>query len=180
MYGIINSTIESLVTENYGEAVWNKVKNKSEEELDIKDLQIPDDDMRTFRLAIATAEVLGISINEVLFKFGEYWVISIGLQYYSLIMQTDKNNLREFLFNLPKFYKKVMLMCPNIAPPDFKVIDKGNNKVEIHNYSSIKGLAYFMNGLISGMGKAYKQSPEIQLKKSRIVGRDHEEFAINW
>lgn len=180
MYGIINSAIESLVTENYGEEVWINVKAKSEEELNIKDLNIPNDDLVTFRLAIATAEVLGLSINEVLFKFGEYWVISIGMQYYSLIMQTDKNNLREFLFNLPKFYNKVMLMCPNIAPPNFKVIDKGNNKVEIHNYSSIKGLAYFMNGLISGMGKAYKQSPEIELKKSRVACRDHEEFAINW
>jgi hypothetical protein len=180
MYGIVNKAIEGLVTENYGEEVWNKIKIKSEVNVSNFISNESYDDSVTYKLAIAASEVLETPVNNVLFKFGEYWILRTGLQYYGLLMQSGGNNLRDFLINLPNFHSRVMFMYPNITPPEFKIIELGNHQIELHYYSSREGLTDFMHGLISGMGKMYKESPVISLKNSRANGIDHDEFLINW
>lgn len=180
MYGIVNKAIEGLVTENFGEAVWQKVRINSGIEFDnfISNNSYHDD--VTYKLAISASEVLGAPLSQVLFLFGEYWILNTGLQHYGSLMHSGGANLKEFLFNLPNFHSRVMLMFPNITPPEFKVVENSADTLELHYYSTREGLTDFMHGLISGLGKMYKEEITITLKDSRASGLDHDEFLIQW
>ena len=60
MYGIVNKAIQGLVTEQFGEQVWNKVKESSGVNIDtfLSSESYPDE--TTYKLAGAASEVLNI------------------------------------------------------------------------------------------------------------------------
>jgi len=87
MYGIVNKAIEGLVTENYGEAVWQKVKVRSEINVSNFVSNESYDDSITYKLAVAASDVLEVLLYQVLFLFGvigkqngvaALWIVNAG------------------------------------------------------------------------------------------------------
>ena len=74
MYGLVNKAIQGLLTENYGEETWQEVKEKSGVKVDRFVNNEPYDDSITYKLVGTAAEVLKVSLSDVLKSFGEYWV----------------------------------------------------------------------------------------------------------
>ena len=72
MYGIINKSIQDLITANFGDDKWEKVKEKSAVDVDFFLSNEPYDDDITYKLANAAAEVLDLTLGEVLQAFGEW------------------------------------------------------------------------------------------------------------
>ena len=180
MYGIINKAIEGLVTENFGGEIWEQIKIKSEVNIDHFISNNAYDDSVTYKLAGAAAEVLNIGVDQVLFLFGEYWILKTGSESYGSLMKAGGRNLKEFLKNLPNFHSRVMLMYPKITPPEFKIIERIDGSTELHYYSTRDGLIDFMHGLISGLGKMFEEKIEISKLGNRSTGLDHDEFLISW
>ena len=180
MYGIVNKAIKGLVIENFGDEAWEKIK--SESGVDIDDFLSNEayDDSLTFSLAQGAADVLGVSLKDVLNLFGEYWILNTGMKNYGSLMEAGGDNLQEFLENLPNFHSRVMLMFPNLEPPEFRVSDVENKNVKVHYYSHRQGLEEFVRGLLSGLGKLFETHTEIELIESRNQGHDHEVFHVKW
>ena len=82
-------------------------------------------------------------------------------------MEGGGSNLKEFLINLPSFHSRVMLMYPNLDPPEFKVSDIQDTSLHLHYFSKRPGLQDFMIGLLSGLGKMFDVSVNINLLQSR-------------
>jgi Haem-NO-binding len=180
MYGIVNKAIEDLVTEQFGADTWEAVKEKSGVDIDFFLSNEPYDDAITYQLAGAAAEVLGISVGEVLMAFGEHWVLRTGKEKYSGLMQAGGSSLQEFLVNLPVFHNRVMLIYPKLTPPEFKVSDETPNSIHVHYFSKREGLQEFVRGLLQGLGKMYHTPVSIDLIQSRTEGSDHEIFKVTW
>jgi len=180
MHGIVNKAIQGLVIENYGEATWNEIKIQSETNIDFFIAYESYDDSITFKLATSAAKVLKISVSEVLQSLGEYWILKTGQKHYGSLMKTGGNSLKEFLINLPNFHSRVMLMFPNINPPEFKITNVAENNLSLHYYSSRSGLADFVIGLLHGIGKMFDNKVTIITLNSREQGDDHEIFKVNW
>lgn len=180
MYGIVNKAIQDLLTDNYGEDKWEAVKEKSGVDIDFFLSNEPYDDDITYKLAGAAAEVLGISVGQVLNAFGEWWVIKTGKEKYGGLMEAGGNNLKEFLVNLPQFHNRIMLMYPKLTPPEFKVSEIEENSIKVHYHSKREGLQEFVRGLLSGLGKMYNVEPTIELIQSRDDGFSHEIFKVSW
>ncbi len=180
MYGIVNKAIQGLVTENFGEENWLLIKQKSgvTEDSFLSNEPYPDD--VTYKLAGAASEVLNLSIDQVLSAFGEYWVLKTGLEHYGSLMRSGGNNFKEFLINLPNFHSRVMLIYPNLTPPEFKITGILDSALELHYFSERAGLKHFMYGLILGLGKMYEVTPKITLIQDRDNGDDHEVFLVEW
>jgi len=180
MYGIVNKAIQGLVTENFGESTWLKVKEKSCLTVDgfLSSDSYPDE--VTYRLAGAAAEVLDMSLENVLIAFGEYWILHTGLQHYGALMSSGGNDLKEFLINLPSFHSRVMLLYPNLTPPEFKITDIKEDSLAVHYFSEREGLQYFVVGLLQGLGKMYQVETNIKILQSRDDHFDHEVFHIDW
>jgi hypothetical protein len=180
MYGIVNRAIEDLVVENYGTDRWRKIKEASGVDIDFFISNEPYDDSITYKLAQAAAGELGISINEVLNAFGEWWVLRTGKQKYGAMMEAGGSNLRQFLINLPKFHNRVILIYPKLTPPEFQVTDITDSSLVLHYISKRQGLHHFVLGLLNGLAKVFETKIQIDVIHSREQGDHHETYRISW
>lgn len=180
MYGLVNKAIQDLITTNFGEEKWMKIKEKSKIDIDYFISTEPYDDSVTYQLAIAAAEELNISVDEVLYSFGEWWVLKTSLQKYGGLMKAGGSTVKEFLTNLPSFHDRIMLIYPKLTPPEFKIEEEGENCLIVHYFSKREGLVAFMKGLLSGIGKMYETPVEIEHVFGKSSGKEHEAFKVSW
>lgn len=180
MYGIVNQAIQGLVQENFGNESWEKIKAKAGIEVQSFLNNQSYDDSITYQLAGAAAEVLEMEVGQVLHAFGEYWILKTGLNNYGALLKSGGNNLKEFLVNLPNFHSRIMLMYPNLTPPEFKIDEIEDNSVHVHYFSERAGLTDFMSGLLSGLGKMFETDVEVTLIEAKDQGNDHDVFKVVW
>jgi hypothetical protein len=180
MYGIINKAIEELIIENFGEERWEAIKVSSGIDVDYFISLEPYDDDITFKLAGATAEVMNITLSEVLIAFGEWWILRTGKEKYGSLMESGGKSLRDFLIHLPNFHTRVMLMYPKQTPPEFEITHLEETSIQVHYHSKRQGLQEFVRGLLQGLSKLYKTETKIELLQSRNDGSHHEVFKVSW
>jgi hypothetical protein len=180
MYGIINKSIEELVIDKFGEPVWEKILLNSGIEKQIFLSNEAYDDDITYQLAASTAEVVGISIGNVLLEFGKWWILDTCQKPYGSMLKTGGGNLAEFLIGLPSFHDRVQLMYPKLSPPAFKVEMISKKKYLIHYYSTRIALQEFMRGLLFGLATYFQVEATVNLIQSRNQGFEYEIFEIIW
>lgn len=180
MYGIVNKSIQDLVVFNFGKEKWNSIRERSGVAQEFFISNDPYDDDITFQLANAVAVEMNMSLSEVLIAFGEWWVLKTTKEKYAGLMESGGTNLREFIFNLPVFHNRIMLIYPKLSPPEFKVTDITNNSVNLHYLSNREGFQEFVRGLIQGLSKMFNENIDLELIQSRNEGHSHEIFKITW
>ena len=180
MYGIVNRAIEDLVKTNFGEDKWDLVLERSGVDVEFFMSNEPYDDDITFKLASAVSEVMGITVEQVLQAFGEWWILKTTKEKYGGMMEAGGSTLQDFILNLPVFHNRIMLIYPKLTPPEFKISDVKENSVLVHYFSKREGLQEFVRGLFSGLSKMYETPLNIELKQSRDNGSDHEIFKLSW
>ncbi|MFC5624354.1 heme NO-binding domain-containing protein [Algoriphagus winogradskyi] len=180
MYGLVNKSIQELITTNFGEEKWDIIKLNSGIEIDYFISTEPYDDSITFKLAQAASEELNVSVDEILFVFGEWWILKTGNEKYGGLMKAGGNNLKEFLINLPLFHDRIMLLYPKLTPPEFEIAEIEENSLVLYYISKRDGLVGFMKGLLSGLGKLFETPVEIDHINSKENGHDNEVFKVSW
>jgi len=180
MYGIVNKAIQELVEREFGVETWEKVKLRSKIDVDYFISTQGYDDAITFKLANAVSEESGLPLSDVFIAFGEFWVLHTGNEKYGSLMKAGGDSLKEFLINLPNFHTRIMLIYPNLTPPEFKVSHIADRSINLHYISKRTGLKDFVRGLIQGLGKLYETPVTINLIESRDEGSDHEIYNISW
>jgi hypothetical protein len=180
MYGIVNKAIEDLVREKFGDETWEEIKLRCGVDVEVFLSNQPYDDAVTFKLAQGVSEVTGLSLKQVLNAFGEWWVLRTSKEKYGGLMQAGGNSLKEFLMNLPVFHNRIMLIYPNLSPPEFKVKEVEQQSVDVHYFSQRSGLQEFVRGLLHGLAILYGVSAEIVMKQDRTSGSDHDVFNVSW
>ena len=90
------------------------------------------------------------------------------------------HNLKDFLVNLPNFHNRVILLYPELRPPEFKMVDVEDRSLKMHYFSEREGLQEFVVGLIQGLGKLYNEDVKIEILEHRDNGADHEVYGISW
>lgn len=117
MYGMVNQAVEDMVCEVHGTEVWEQIKAKAGVDVDvfISNESYPDD--YTYRLVAAASELGNTPAEDILFAFGEHWVLRTATEGYGELMKAGGNNLGEFLINLPNFHTRVAMIYPKLSPP---------------------------------------------------------------
>jgi hypothetical protein len=95
-------------------------------------------------------------------------------------MQSGGKSLPEFLRNLPNFHTRIMMMFPDLKPPEFECEEVGTHELRLHYRSSRKGLAPFVGGLLQGLGEMFETPIVVTHELSVESGADHDVFLINW
>ena len=180
MYGIVNKGMEELITNAYGKTIWEDILKEAGYEETIFISLEPYDDSVTFQLAITASHKLKIPLPELLFGFGEFWVLETGRKKYGPLLSAGGADVKQFFINLPNLHDRVSLIFPKLAPPTFAVTDVAEKSLQLHYYSHRPGLKDFVSGLISGIGKMYETPTTTELLSSRDEGGDHEIFQISW
>lgn len=180
MYGLINKTIEELVVSKFGSEKWSEIMDHSETDQDafISNNYYPD--AITLNLVASASKKTGVTIDDLLFAFGEHWILETGLKKYDAILKSGGANLKEFLMHLPSFHSRIMLIYPEITPPDFFVKALDEKSIELKYYSERDGFTPFMNGLLSGLGKLFKTQTKISISSLKREGNDCDTFIVEW
>ena len=181
MYGLVNKAIEDMVCDQFGEDTWETIKTKAGlEDLDyfISMEGYPDD--VTHRLVRAACEVLGLSGDQVLQAFGEYWVTYTATEGYGELMDSAGDNLPEFLHNLDNLHARVGLSFPQLKPPEFACEDETETSMELHYRSQREGLGPMVVGLVKGLGKRFDVDVDVAHHDQADTGQDHDTFSITY
>ena len=117
---LLRTGTECLVTSKFGEETWHAIKRKAHcEVVDggfLRYKYYPDSD--TVTLVVAAAEILGISVDEVLEAFGDYFIDYVQDNGYSNVLECLGKNLRDWLSNLNTLHDHLQASYPQgfVAP----------------------------------------------------------------
>ena len=180
MYGIVNKSIEELVVAHHGIAKWEMIKEKSNINIEFFISSETYDDEVTYTLAGTIAEDLGVTVDDVLKLFGEWWILHTGKNNYGYLLESGGDNFKSFLLNLPAFHNRVMMMYPNLTPPEFKISHVAGNSLHLHYFSKRKGLTAFVLGLMTGLGKFFATDVDTEHIESVPSTNTHEIIRVTW
>jgi hypothetical protein len=180
MYGIVNRALQEMISERYGEEKWEAVKSLCNIDIDYFISNEPYPDEISYKLVGAVSEEMKIPASEILYSLGQWWVLRTGKEKYGSLMEAGGDTLKEFLGNLPLFHSRVMLIYPNLTPPEFQVETLTDHSAIVHYFSQRMGLKDFVTGLLHGLGKMYNTPIETELLTSRNDGGTHEIFKVTW
>lgn len=180
MYGLVNKAVQEMVTNHYGEATWEKVREKAgvEEELFLSSEAYPDE--VTYRLVSAASELTEVPAGQILFAFGEHWVLHTARQGYGSLMDAAGKSLAEFVRNLPNFHTRIAMIFPKLSPPRFEISDETPGSLHLHYFTHRPGLTEFVRGLLSGLGRKFGTPVRTTLMRSKAEGADHDVFLVEW
>jgi len=180
MYGLVNKAIEEMVCDRFDEDTWETIKEKAEVDIDLfASMEAYPDDI-THRLVIAASEVLGLSTEEILHAFGEYWVLYTAKEGYGEMLEMGGKDLPEFLQNLDTLHARVGVNFPKLRPPSFQCSHLQKNSLRLHYYSHREGLAPMVKGLVCGLGKRFDTEVAIDHDVAKGEGCDRDEFSIDF
>jgi hypothetical protein len=95
-------------------------------------------------------------------------------------MHAAGKSLPEFLGNLPNFHSRVAMIFPNLQPPKFRCTDVTERSLRLHYHTHRPGLAWFVVGLLKGLGKMYATPVTVRIAESRETGAEHDVFDVAW
>ncbi|MCE2711547.1 MAG: heme NO-binding domain-containing protein [Cryomorphaceae bacterium] len=160
MYGLVNKAIKDLVTDNYGEETWVEICERANfEDLDFISMS-PYPDKLTFDLVGAASEVLSVPAEDLLFAFGEYWILYTAEKGYGNMLDLSGDTFPKFLKNMNMLHERVNASMPKLQPPVFSVRNETESSLELVYASHRTGLIPMLKGLISGLGKRFDLSVE--------------------
>ena len=180
MYGMVNRALEDMVTEQFGEDTWERIKAAAGVEIDVFITNEGYPDELTYRLAAAASTLLGQPVPVLLEAFGMHWVLKTAREGYGDLMDAHGRTLPEFLLNLPNFHTRVSLIFPYLEPPRFACSDVSAQSLRLHYYSHRAGLTPFVRGLLQGLGQMFATPITIEQEADRATGADHDIFHVSW
>ncbi|AXE64607.1 hypothetical protein BBF93_10480 [Hyphomonas sp. CACIAM 19H1] len=151
MYGMVHTAARSMVIETLGEAAWRNVLEQAH--LDGENFiscQNYSDDV-TFALLDAVTRISGLAQEDLLKRFGRYWIGYTAHSSYGSMFKVGGNQLATFLSNLNRMHASVHTTMPASRMPSFEMLRNENGRIDILYTSDRTGLTSFVEGLLDGL-----------------------------
>jgi len=180
MYGMIHTAARSMVKDQLGDATWAIILEKSglNEEHFITAKHYSDE--TTLSVIACIVETTGIESQELLRKFGQYWIGYATSSAYRSVFTLSGSTLDTFLTNLNRMHMSVSRMMPEASMPVFEMVP-GEPGVTDIVYRSDRGdlLLSFVEGLLIGLMAYFEVSGTVQYRcdAGEHVFRLHREAA---
>jgi len=181
MYGLVNKSMQDLVTERFGAGTWMRIRRAAgvDHEAFVSMQAYPD--TVTYALVQAASRELDIPVPNLLEAFGEHWVHDTGRQGYGDLMRLAGKSFVEFLQELDNMHGRVAVAFPALTPPSFECTDVAPGQVRLHYHSTRDGLGPMVVGLIRGLAGVFGLTGlVVKHEVRRSDGADHDEFLIRW
>ena len=179
MYGIVNVAIKEFALENFGEEKWEIILEESGVDVDFTVTDNPFNDGIVYKLAQAAAEEMKLPFAEVLESFGETVILTTNKKYNSF-MDSRGSTLKDYLINLPNFHNRIMLIYPELTPPDFRISNIKDKSLHVHYISKTRGIRKFIKGYLRGLIKVFNEPATVAFLESKEDGNQQEIFKISW
>jgi len=178
MYGLVNRAVQDLVQTRFGDDAWENIKRRAGIDVTVFLSMQTYDDSITYALVEAAVAELGASAEAVLESFGEYWVDYAARHGYRPMMCVKGQSLFGFIARLDDLHARLSLSFPELNPPSFRTVREADDTLRLHYYSSRRGLAPMVTGLIRGLGKLFEVDVSVTHDRRRGEEFDHDEFSV--
>jgi guanylate cyclase soluble subunit beta len=179
VYGLINSALQKMIREKFGDEQWEKVLKASGVPADSFLTMRSYDDAITYDLIGAASEVLGQPVEACLEMYGEYWVLETATKAYGSLMEAAGSDLVEFLGNLNTLHDRITGTFVDYVPPQFQVESLDESRHRIHYISKRQGLTPFVVGLLNGLAARFDADLEIREQEAVPVSSgEHTIFEV--
>ncbi|XP_008323106.1 guanylate cyclase soluble subunit beta-2 [Cynoglossus semilaevis] len=152
MYGFINSCLQSLVLEKFGEETWKKLSSLPGVQETFMTYTVYDD-ILTLSLVTEACSLLDVPSEVLLKLFGEHFFVFCKNAGYDTMLQTLGGNLVEFIENLDALHSYLALSYQEMNAPSFRVEMTDDGKMLLHYYSDRKGLHHIVPGIMEAVGR---------------------------
>lgn len=180
MFGFVNHAIELLVTRNFGDETWEKIKETAKLDLDGQFiLRNVYDDSISYDLVGAASQVLGLPASAILELFGALFFDFCQESGYGNILHVLGSNIRDFLQNLDALHDHLQTIYPGMKAPSFTCTEAEDGATILHYYSDRPGLEHIVIGLVRKVAeKVHDTTVDCQIFKTQADGIDHIQFKI--
>lgn len=179
MYGVINKSLRDMVIEGHGEAIWAQVLAKAGVPSDSFLAMRSYDDEITFRLAVASSDVLGVDVDTALHAFGKHWVNHTLARDYDALVRSTGSTMLEFLENLNELHDRISTTFLEYQPPEFRVSELEKNRMEVEYISHREGLNSFVAGLLIALSERFNEPMSISaIEDLSVDAGTHTKFSL--
>jgi hypothetical protein len=140
-----------MVVEGYGQAAWASILDSAGLDDSVLIGAQPYPDEITFRLISAVAAKAGLTVDETLRSFGQYWIKAADAGPYANVMNILGGSLLESLENLDRMHASIQIAMPEARLPYFAVLEHDESRIKIAYHSTRQGLESFVTGLFEGL-----------------------------
>lgn len=140
-----------MVVAGYGEAAWASILDSAGLDDSVLIGAQPYPDEITFRLISAVAAKAGLTVDETLRSFGQYWIKAADAGPYANVMNILGRSLLESLENLDRMHASIQIAMPEARLPYFAVLEHDESRIKIAYHSTRQGLESFVTGLFEGL-----------------------------
>lgn len=179
MYGFVNNAIKDYVVSTFGQPLWSKVKKECALKPTFLDAEQPYNEELILATAKAVSNHTQIPISDILRSFGEHISLTLS-EKYKFLMESRGENLKDYLVNLPNFHNRIMLIYPELTPPEFRISNVAPNSLYLHYTSDKSGMKDLLIGYIDGLVKIFNETVFVETVESPNESRPQEVFKINW
>lgn len=182
MYGLLNRAIKEMTIESHGPALWRRICELADVvDDDFASMQQYPDSL-TYRLVGAFCAETGLATEEVLERFGEFWIRHTGARGYEELLDVSGRTLPQLLGNLDNLHARLALSFPDLVPPMFSVSDETDSSLSLHYHSHRDGLGPVVLGVLKGLGDRFALDLELRrnVLPPALDGRVHEVFEVKW
>jgi len=171
--GIIFNVVEEVVTDRYGEDVWDSLLDSAGLDGSYTSLgSYPDEDL--MRLVAAASEALSVPADDVVRSLGEGAIPLLATRYPQFF--EPYGSARPFLLTLNDIiHPEVRKLYPGADVPDFDFAEAENGDLVI-GYRSERKLCALAEGFILGAANHYRES--VRLTQPRCMNRGDEKCLI--
>ena len=155
MYGLINRAIEELVRSSGDPELWDTVRARADVDIDyFEGMAVYDDDV-THRLVHAAAHELGVTADDLLERFGRYWIVYTGAEGWGPILDGHGSSVLEVLRNLDDLHLRISSSMPELRAPRFEVVANRPDRIDVRYHSDREGLAAMVTGMLRGLAERF-------------------------
>jgi len=161
MKGVINKGIQELVETRFGAEAWESIKDLAgcEEPFFVITEDYPDE--MSAALAKSASDVSGLSVEDVFFELGKFWVVNTGKNSYPAFYKMAGSSAREFLLNMDRIHDLATKNISHARPPKFTYEELPDGRLLMH-YGSKRKLCAVLRGLIHGVGDHFNEKLEVR------------------
>ena len=161
MYGMIHKAVEAMTCEVAGEDVWNSIREQSGlDDAHFISGQSYSDDLTMALIGAAQAE-LDIPLEDLLERFGRYWIEFAGKTRYSNFMDMAGDDVETFMDSLDNMHASIRASMPGADMPSFEAQTLADGRLEVIYRSSREGLEPFVVGLLHGVLERFDQKGSV-------------------
>lgn len=180
MYGLVNQALRELVEARLGPAAWGRVCRRAGSDVTEFLWNEAYPDTFTQGLVVAASEELGLDVPDLLEAFGIHWVLHTAPAHYGSLLTAAGDSLPAFLRYLPQFHDRIVLLFPELRPPEFDLLEEGPDWQRIRYRSHREGLQPFVVGLVRGLGQRFGVEVEVTLESRGTAPGTCDIFLIRW